>query len=119
MCKLATCLLFFLLSFATHAYAGNETGTVRFTHGQIFSTAVHPGYTFFFLEGEVKNSKPPCATHENGERWVINNAWPAAKAQMAVLLSAKLAGKRVWVYGTNDCAVWSDSETVWDVFIVD
>jgi hypothetical protein len=109
----------FVLAPSTHA-TGIEEGTVRFMHNQIFSNGSHPGYTFFYLEGGTPRSeKPACATYDSGERWVINNSWPAAKLQIAVLLSAALAGRRVRVQGTGDCAAWGDSETVWDILLVE
>jgi hypothetical protein len=108
-----------LLLITPLAHAGFETGTVRFEYMQIFSTPSHPGFTFFYLEGGTKTDKPACATYNNGERWVINNAWPAAKLQVAVLLSAFLVGRKVWIQGTNDCGAWGDTETVWDVHPVD
>jgi hypothetical protein len=50
--------------------------------------------TFFYLEGGTRTSKPACGSADSGERWVINNAWPAAKLQIAVLLSAALTATR-------------------------
>lgn len=109
-----------LLLMTPHAHAtGIEVGTVRFMYGQIFSTTSHPGYTFFYLEGGTRTDKPACASYDSGERWVINNSWPAAKLQIAALMSAALTGKRVQVQGTGDCAAWGDTETVWDVHLVD
>jgi hypothetical protein len=113
---LAALLLVAPLAHAT----GIEDGTVRFMYNQIFSTPSHPGYTFFYLEGGAPRAeKPACATYDSGERWVINNAWPAARLQIAVLLSASLTGRKVRVQGTGDCSAWSDSETVWDVHLVE
>ena len=110
--KVAALLLIAPLARAT----GIEIGTVKFDYGQIFSTSSHPGYTFFSLLGGTRTDRPACATQTH---WVINNAYPAAKFQVNVLLAASLTGKRVRVQGTGDCAVWSDSETVWDVHLED
>jgi hypothetical protein len=104
-----------LIAPAAHA-TGIEIGTVKFEYGQIFSTPSHPGYTFFSLAGGTRTDRPACATVA---RWVINNAWPAAKFQVNVLLAAALTGKRVRVQGTGDCAAWGDTETVWDVHLED
>jgi hypothetical protein len=46
---------------------------------------------------------------------VINNNWPAAKAQLSILLTAIALGKSVTLLGSNDCGVWGDSETVVDI----
>jgi len=106
----------FLMIPLAHA-TGTETGKAKFDYGQIFSTPSHPGYTFFRLsEGTARTDRPGCATQD---RWVINNAWPAAKTQIATLMSAVLAGRKVSVQGTGDCAAWGDTETVWDVHLID
>ena len=96
----------------------NETGTVRFAYGQYGAHAGHPGHTFFHLEGGTRVNKPGCGSADGGERWVINNAWPAAKLQLTVLLAAAFTGKRVQVLGTSDCGVWGDTETVLMVHVV-
>ena len=108
-----------LLLIPSLAHAGWETGEVRFEYGQVFSNASHPGFTFFYLDGDTRFSAPGCASYAGGERWVINNAWPAAKIQIAVLLSAKLSGKKVHAQGTGACEAWGDTETVMDVYLVD
>jgi hypothetical protein len=38
---------------------------------------------------------------------------PAGKEQYALLLSAQVSGKQVTVYGTNQCDLAGDSETVY------
>lgn len=102
---------------ATSAFGGSETGTVIFEHGQYSSGPNSAGYTFFYLDGGAKVGSPGCAS--NGERWVINNDWPAAKIQISVLLAAAVSGKRVMIRGSNDCSVWGDTETAANIFIVD
>ena len=110
-------ILFLILS--VNCYAGHETGTVRFNHGQYGSGSTSAGKTFFFLDGGVRVGAPACATFSGGERWVINNDWPAAQLQNSVLLSAVMAGKQVNVRGSDTCDVWGDSETAIDIVIVD
>ncbi len=95
------------------ATAGEQTGTVRMDHGQWGSGANSPGYTFFVLDGAAKSNTPACNTYIS--RWVINNAWPAARLQMAILLAAISSGKTVTVRGSGDCAQYSDSETAVDI----
>lgn len=104
--------------FHTAAHAGQETGKVTFQHGQYQSNAKSAGYTFFFLDNGVKVEKPSCATNGDGERWVINNDWPAAKAQLSVLLAAFTTGKNVLVRGSGNCDVWGDTETALDIVVV-
>lgn len=106
-----------LLCISTTTLAGTEMGTVRFEHGQYASNSNSAGYTFFYLDGGVKNSSPACATFTGGERWVINNNWPAAKIQNSILLAAVASGKKVAIRGSGNCEVWGDTETALNIFI--
>lgn len=99
--------------------AGTETGTVRFNYGQYRSSSTSAGLTFFFLDGGTKSDIPACSTAFDGERWVINNDWPVAKMQMAVLLAAATSGKKVTIRGTGECGVYSNSETAQDIFLAE
>jgi hypothetical protein len=74
---------------------------------------------FFFLNGNTKTGNPACSTNANGARWVINNNWPAAKSQLAILLMAVASGKQVQITGSNACEVWGDSETVIDIRVLE
>lgn len=78
-------LLLVALLCASQAYAGSETGTVRFEHGQFNSSQSSAGYTFFYLDGSNKTNVPACSSFGGGERWVINNNWPAASMQVSIL----------------------------------
>jgi hypothetical protein len=112
----------FVLMFAAlaaPAFAGSESGTVVFAHWQYGSNVSTAGYTFFFLEGGTKSDNPACSTNAGGQRWVLANDWPAAKYQIATLMSAFLSGKRVAVIGSNTCSVWGDTETVVDIRLID
>jgi hypothetical protein len=111
-------LLIFALT-AAEAFAGVQTGTVNLAQTSYASTATHPGYMFFTLNGGVKTGTPACATIAGGTRWVINNSWPAAKSQLAILLMAIATGKQLQITGSNDCTVWGDSETVVDIRVLD
>lgn len=95
------------------ARAGEQTGTVRMDHGQHASGASSAGLVFFVLQGGTKTATPSCNNYI--DRWVINNSWPAAKIQVAVLLAAITSGKTVTVRGSGDCSQYSDSETAIDI----
>lgn len=113
------CLMALLLGVCGGAVAGEESaGTVTFQLGQYASGPSSAGLTFFFIDGGTRTNKPACATVYGGERWVINNNWPAAKIQIATLLTAAAANKKIQVRGAGNCAVHDNSETVEDVFIV-
>ena len=100
------------------AAAGTQTGTVNLDQSSYASNATSPGYMFFTLSGGMKTGNPACSTIAGGNRWVINNSWPAAKAQLAILLLAISTGKQVRITGSNDCAVWGDSETAIDMQVL-
>jgi hypothetical protein len=101
------------------AVAGTQTGTVNLAQTSYGSSATHPGYMFFYLNVGTKTGSPACATISGGTRWVIDNAWPAAKSQLAILLTAFATGKQVTITGSNDCSVWGDSETAIDIRLLD
>lgn len=101
----------------TMAISGSEVGTVEFVDGQYHSSETSAGYTFFYVHGGTKYNNPSCSTNSDGHRWVIDNDWPAAKYQIATLLTAVVAGRSVQVEGTNNCNVWSDTETAQDIFL--
>ena len=107
MKRLILCALIFVTS---HAEATGQTGTVKFILGQFQSSGSSAGFAFFYLEGSTKIGSPPCAASYS-QRWVINNNWPAAKLQNAVLMAASLTGKKVTVYGSDDSATYGDTET--------
>lgn len=106
-------LAFALALVAGQVHAGEQTGTVRMDHGTYGSGVNSAGQTFFFLDGGAKAGTPAFNTYLS--RWVINNNWPAAKFQVAVLLAAVTSGKTVTVRGSGDCANWVDSETAIDI----
>jgi hypothetical protein len=108
-----TSLTLALCATTTLVLAGEQTGTVTMDHGQFSSGPASAGFTFFILQGGTKYGRPACNTYL--DRWVINNNWPAARIQVAVLLSAIASGKTVTVRGSGDCSQYSDSETAIDI----
>jgi hypothetical protein len=105
------------LGITTTWAGGVQTGTVIFQYGQYSSNSGSPGLTFFELQGSAKTGSPGCATYMAGQRWVINNSWPAAKTQVNILVVASLTGRQVTVRGSNNCGVWTDTETAVDVML--
>ena len=110
-------ILVISIAISSQCLAGDETGTVRFQHGQYGHSSTSAGKTFFYLDGSTKKNTPACATFSGGERWVINNNWPGASMQLSILLAAKMSGKKVQIRGANNCGVHGDSETASDLFI--
>ena len=64
-----------------------------------------------FYTTTTHSDVPACAAAYT-TRWAINAATPAGKTQLAGLLSAYHAGKRMEAFGTGACSAWSDTETV-------
>jgi hypothetical protein len=111
--------LLILALISGNTFAGIQTGTVNLAQTSYASSAASPGYMFFYLNGGVKTGNPACSTISGGTRWVIDNSWPAAKSQLAILLMAIASGRQVQVTGSNDCAVWGDTETAIDIRVLD
>jgi hypothetical protein len=108
-----TLLILAISTITTLALAGEQTGIVRMDHGQYRAGPESAGLTFFFVQGAAKINTPACNTYS--DRWVINNSWPAAKIQIAILLSAITSGKTVTVRGQGECSEWANSETATDI----
>lgn len=106
-------ILVFVLPFGL-ANAGQQDGLVEIEHGSYDARSTTAGYTFFRLTGGSRTGNP-CTQ----DRWVFDNDWPAAKFQVATLLTAIATGKRVLVRGTGSCLVWSDTETAFSISIID
>lgn len=106
-------LISMMLVMASTAGAGEQTGTVKMDYGQHTSGSTSAGLMFFVLQGAAKTGTPACNTYNS--RWVINNNWPAARIQVAILITAITSGKTVTVRGSGDCSQWSDSETATDI----
>ncbi|WP_342315807.1 hypothetical protein [Lysobacter sp. FW306-1B-D06B] len=52
------------------------------------------------------------AACNTARRFAINTNDASGKAQLAGLLSAQASGKSVTIYGTGECNIWGDSESV-------
>lgn len=59
--------------------------------------------------GTVTGTWPACATIH---RYALTFSSGAGNQMYALLLSAKLTGKQVVIYGLGSCTAWPDSETV-------
>jgi len=92
-------------------YAGNQVGTVIYV-----ITRASDGLIYFTLSG-TKNGSPACAQISY---WMIRNEnSDAGKRQYAMLLSAKVNGKKIGVSGFNTCTRWGDGEDVNDLQLLD
>lgn len=87
------------------AFAGTQAGTVN-----ILIIRSNDGLIYFFLNGVAAINKPACATQPY---WMIRDENSnAGKQQLAILLSVKVTGKPITVYGRNTCLRWGDGEDV-------
>jgi hypothetical protein len=106
---LCTMALAFALVCPT-AGAGSAEGTItRYFSLEWPNT---PPLLFFFISGAV--SLPAACGSETAiaNRWVIRTDTPAGKTHMAVIMTARLMGRRVAVFGRNECDLWGDTETI-------
>ena len=112
--KILPATLLLIVCFSQTVLAGSQSGLVTFVTGQYQSSASTAGYTFFQLSGADRVGNP-CTN----DRWVIDNDWPAAPMQVATLQAAVLTGRQVRVQGSGNCAVWGDTETTLDVYLIE
>jgi hypothetical protein len=82
--------------------AGESSGTVQ------IQLVYSPNRVFFFTSHR-RDAWPACAS--TLKRWVLDISHPDGRARYALLLSAQVTGKPIYVWGTGDCLLWSDSET--------
>jgi hypothetical protein len=82
--------------------SGTDSGNVS----QILSANTSRG---FFEQSGTRTSRPACAT---ATRWVIDTSTLAGQAMFSQLLTAYSLGRKVYISGTGDCALWGDSEGV-------
>jgi hypothetical protein len=101
------------LSSSHLALAGSGSGNVEieWVGGYVSGASYGPGQLVFFYT--TSHVGPACNSYR--QRWVLDASTPQGKQQYALLLSAQLSGKAVIVAGTNDCALWGDSEGVFTV----
>ena len=98
----------FLLAMATFtclqtAQAGDGLGKVEIEH-----VGFGTGFVYFYTT--THTSAPACNSYR--KRWALTTTTPEGKAQYLFLLSAEVTGKEVRVWGTNDCNLTGNSETV-------
>ena len=98
-----------LLSAASAVQAAN-TGP-----GLVTNLYVQNGVVIFQVSGNVAGSWPACAVTQ---RYAIEVTTAAGQAYYSAVLSAKMAGKPVLVFGNGNCTNWPDSESINYVQIV-
>jgi hypothetical protein len=67
------------------------------------------GLVFFNTNG-TRTTRPTCATVPT--RFVFDGSTPGGQALLSALQTAIARGKRVFVSGTGNCPLWSDTESV-------
>lgn len=93
-----------LFTSATPAGASDVTGAVK-----SILVRSSDGLHYFFIEGS-RSARPACAT---GNYLIIKDEHSdAGKTQVAMLMSAQMAGKNVRVEGSGACTRWLDGEDV-------
>lgn len=93
------------LSLPLATAAGNAgPGTLNTVH-------VLAGGVLLFHTTGARTAVPACGASLPA-RFAVDATTPAGKAQMAGLLTAYTSGKTVVIFGTGNCGVWGDTETV-------
>lgn len=105
--RFRTCVAFLLaLSLLPGAAsASSVTGTIK-----DLSVRATDGVHYVVING-TPTQRPSCAA--NTTYYMIKDeASDTGKAQLAMLLSAYMAGKPVWIEGAGACTRWGDGEDV-------
>ncbi|MEL4391894.1 hypothetical protein [Shewanella algae] len=94
-------------------FAGEQSGKVE----TLYARASDNLHLVTLYKGNAKSNSPACAT---SNYWLIKDENSAAgKSQFSQLLSAKMAGKTVFIKGTNTCSRWGDGEDINTIVILD
>lgn len=73
------------------------------------------GRVFFNTTGD-RSARPACAPFA---RWVIDGSTPKGQASVAILISAHMSNKKVYINGTGGCEDWGEAESVASVQVAD
>lgn len=106
MNKLTILFLFLASGFAL---AGNQAGEIR--QLAVSGRDYAPPYqnpTHVSMAG-VYNDKPSCAT---SGYWAIDTETDQGRVILTLLLTAYASGKNVTLWGTGNCNLWPEMETV-------
>jgi hypothetical protein len=87
------------------AYAGTQTGEVIDVRVSS-KTLANP--THIKLSGAWQN-RPACAVQDY---WAIDSDTPAGKSFLAAVLAAQASNRPITIWGTDQCTLRTDMETV-------
>ena len=87
--------------------AGDSEGTVNLL---LPISATADGVVFLSTNPSTHTGKPACSSL--GDQWALSLANGSGKAMYAMLLSAQAQGLKIHVYGTGNCDVWPDRESI-------
>lgn len=76
---------------------------------------VHPMARYgviIFDQSGARSNAPSCQASGIPQRWAFRVDSAGGQSMLQTLLSAYVAGKRIWIDGTGNCSAWGDSETV-------
>jgi len=91
---------------STATMAGTNYGTVT-------KVSVREGLVYFTLSG-APLGRPGCAA--NTTYFMVKDENSAVgKQHMAILMTAQVTGRSVWVNGTNACTKWPDGEDLREI----
>ena len=100
------CLLLLCLLMGEPVFAGGSVGTVNLL---LPISANTEGVVFLTTSPSTHTNKPLCSSQ--GDEWALSLA-NGGKAIYAMLLSAQAQGLKIQVYGTGNCNVWGDRESI-------
>jgi hypothetical protein len=94
-----------LFSLSVNSFAGNVSSTI----GNYIVTTY--GKAFIHMNSATV-SAPSCSGASDWAIDLIGTNGTAGRALLAAIITASIQGKTIAIYGTGDCSVWGDRETI-------
>src|SRR5262245_41282907 len=104
--RIATCFLIMSTLYSGAAYCGDTTGVI--TEMVMIQTIADK--VFVHITGT--NTSQPSCSNSTANRYGLDTSTSTGKLLYSWLLAAKYAGATVMIWGSGNCALYSDSETM-------
>jgi len=101
---------------------------LAFTQGAAHASQSNAGYVtdiwtanngavIFNIDAGRANAAPSCQGSTIPNRFAVDGSTVAGQAMVSTLLTAHAQHKKVIAMGASACGIWSDTETVWILYV--
>lgn len=102
-------ILILSLAFSNFAFARGAAG-LGFV---VATTSSADGLLYVYVDGAITETPPSCATFTSQvKRWVFNGTTASGKIMLAQILTAASTKKKIKLWGSNNCDLTSNTETL-------